>query len=144
NFQSSEDRANGPAVVILSDRLWRRRFAGDRDIVGRQIVLDGRSVTVAGVMPPTFENVPSPAAEIWMPLQYDSSLPAQGREWGHHLRMVGRLNPDSDLGEAARDLDAIAKVPVPSFVRAPWAALPRGLLVSSLQDDVTRGVKPAL
>ena len=96
NFQSSEDRVNGPPVVILSDGLWRRRFAGDRDIVGRQIALDGRNVTVAGVMPPTFENVPSPAAEIWMPLQYDSSLPAQGREWGHHLRMVGRLKPDSD------------------------------------------------
>ena len=58
--------------------------------------------------------------------------------------MVGRLKPDSDLGGAARELDAIAKVPVPSFVRAPWAALPRGFLVSSLQDDVTRGVKPAL
>ena len=144
DFQSSEDRVNGPPVVILSDGLWRRRFAGDREIVGRQIVLDGRNVTVAGVMPPTFENVPSPAAEIWMPLQYDSSLPAQGREWGHHLRMVGRLKSDSDLGGAARELDAIAKVPVPSFVRAPWAALPRGFLVSSLQDDVTRGVKPAL
>ena len=87
---------------------------------------------------------PAPAAEIWTPLQYDSSLPAQGREWGHHLRMVGRLKPDSDLGGAARELDAIAKVPVAVVRRAPWAALPRGFLVSSLQDDVTRGVKPAL
>ena len=44
-------------------------------------------------MPAGFENVLAPSAEIWTPLQYDASLPRDGREWGHHLRMVGRLRP---------------------------------------------------
>ena len=43
DFQASDDRLNGPNVVVLSDGLWRRRFAGDRTIVGRQIRLDDNS-----------------------------------------------------------------------------------------------------
>ena len=86
---------HGPNVVVLSDRLWRLRFAGDRTIVGRQIKLDDNLFTVIGVMPGSFENVLAPAAELWAPLQYDPSLPADGREWGHHLRMVGRLRQGS-------------------------------------------------
>ncbi len=143
-FQPADDRANVPGVAILSDRLWRRRFGADQTIVGRQIALDERNITVVGVMPATFENVPSPSAEIWMPLRYDSSLPAQGREWGHHLRMIGRLAPGVDLDRGRQELNGIAQAPLASFVRAPWAALPHGFLVSSLQEDVTRGVKPAL
>ena len=60
DFQASDDRLNGPNVVILSDALWRRRFGGDRTIVGRQITLDDNSYTVIGVMPSAFENVLAP------------------------------------------------------------------------------------
>jgi len=88
NFQASDDLLRGPNVVILSDALWRRRFGSDNTILGRQVTLDDDTYTVIGVMPKTFENVLDPAAELWSPLQYDMS---QGRAWGHHLRMVGRL-----------------------------------------------------
>ena len=82
-----------PNVVVLSDRLWREHFAADSAIVGKQVRLDGSLFTVIGVMPGSFENVLAPAAELWAPLQYDPSLPVDGREWGHHLTMVGRLHP---------------------------------------------------
>ena len=84
---------NGPKVVILSNGLWRRRFGGDRTIIGQQIRLDGDNYTVIGVMPRGFDNVLAPSAEVWSPLQYDAGNVAstQTREWGHHLRMVGRL-----------------------------------------------------
>ena len=144
DFQPSDDRLGGPRVVILSDGLWRRRFGGDPSILERPITLNGTSYSVIGVMPAGFENVPSPAAELWTPLQYDSSLPAEGREWGHHLAMVGRLRPGVALARARQDLDAIARNRVPQFARPAWAALDQGLRVSSLQDDVTSGVRPAL
>src|SRR5262245_23138703 len=89
DFQPSDDRLNGQNVVVLGDALWRRRFAGDRAIIGRRITLDDASYTVVGVMPRGFENVIAPAAEVWAPLQYDMSEP---RAWGHHLRTIGRLN----------------------------------------------------
>jgi putative ABC transport system permease protein len=98
DFNSSDDRLNGPNVVVISDGLWQRRFHGEGAIVGRQVTLNDTSFTVIGVMPRAFENVLSPKAEIWSPLQYDSSLPSfEGREWGHHLRIVGRLRPAPDL-----------------------------------------------
>lgn len=146
DFEPSDDRLNGPNVVILSDALWRRRFAGDHTIIGRQITLDDQSYTVAGVMPNGFENVLAPPAEIWTLLQYDAGhiTSLQTREWGNHLRMVGRLRPGVSTDQARRELDAIARNPVLEFPRPPWASHQQGFILNSLQDDVTRGVKPAL
>jgi hypothetical protein len=103
-FDASDDRPNGSRVAILSDGLWRRRFGGDATIIGRQITLDDASYTVVGVMPSAFENVLSPSAEVWTLLQYDPSLPLQGSEWGHHLRMVGRLRPGVGMDQGGRSL----------------------------------------
>ena len=140
DFQSSDDRVERAARRDSERRSvaapLRRRPRTSSAARSRSTT---NTYTVIGRHAADVRKRPAPAAEIWTPLQYDSSLPAQGREWGHHLRMVGRLKPDSDLGGAARELDAIAQAPVPEFVRAPWAALPRGFLVSSLQDDVTQG-----
>src|SRR5579863_1746475 len=107
DFQASDDRFRGPNVVILSDRIWRRRFASDPAIIGKQIRLDDALYTVIGVMPSDFENVLSSSAEIWAPLQYDPSLPWDGREWGHHLHMIGRLKAGISSQQAANDLSVV-------------------------------------
>jgi putative ABC transport system permease protein len=146
DFEPSDDRFHGPHVVILSDALWRRRFGGDAAIIGRQITLDDNSYSVVGVMPSAFENVLVPSAELWTALQYDPGniSDTQTREWGNHLRMAGRLRLGASLDQARRELKAIAGDPVPEFPRPPWASHEEGFIVNSLQDDVTRGVKPAL
>ena len=140
-FQEGDDRPGGPNVVILSDPLWRRRFDGDRAIIGRTIALDDIPFTVIGVMPTAFENVLLPSAGVWAPLQYDLS---QGRAWGHHLRAIGRLRPGIAPAVADRELDAIAAAPEAEFPRPAWASLGNGLEVTTLQADLTRGVRPAL
>jgi putative ABC transport system permease protein len=139
DFAPSDDRLGGPTVTVLSDALWRRRFASDRTIVGRRITLDGNSYEVVGVMPRGFENVLSPSAELWAPLQYDMSL---GSAWGHHLQTVGRLRPDVSVDQAAREVDVIGH---DVAVRHP-EAYGRGAtsVIVSLHDDLVRGVKPAL
>ena len=144
DFQDSDDQLNGPQVVILSDGLWRRRFGGDSAIVGQQITLNANLYTVIGVMPSGFENLLAPSTEIWKPLQYDKTLAPDSREWGHHLRMVGRLRPGVGTDQARQEINAIASAPVPEFSRPDYASLAQGLMVDSLQDDVTRGVRPAL
>lgn len=144
DFQDSEDQLNGPAVAIISDGLWRLRFGEDNAIVGNQITLDDRSYTVIGVMPRGFENVLAPSTEIWSPLQYDTALLPDSREWGHHLRMVGRLRPGIAPDQARLEINAIAQNPVSQFSRPSHAALQQGLILNALQDDVTSGVRPAL
>jgi putative ABC transport system permease protein len=140
DFQKADDRLNGPNVVILGDRLWRRRFGGDRTIIGRQITLDDSSYAVAGVMPKGFENVLAPSAELWAPLQYDMS---QGRAWGHHLRMVGRLRPGVGVRQAAREVDMVGHAVLKEQHPETYGRDVK-LVAASLHDDVTRGVKPAL
>ena len=146
DFIESDDAFHGPNVAILSDALWRRRFGASRTIVGRAITLDGDSYTVIGVMPRGFEDVPAPSTEIWSAMQYDPGHieDQKSTEWGHHLRLLGRLQPGVSLDAARRDLNAIARTPVAEFPRPRWAALDNGFIVDSLQDDVTRGVRPAL
>ncbi|HEU4629168.1 MAG TPA: ABC transporter permease [Gemmatimonadaceae bacterium] len=140
DFLPSDDRPRGPQVVILAHALARRVGA----VVGQPIRLDGNDYLVVGVLPPGFENVLLPSAELWAPLQYETSFGPNDREWGHHLRMVARLRPAVDVGDAARELAAIARTPVADFPRVPWASLAQGLLVGSLQQDITRGVRSTL
>ena len=146
DFQPSDDVYNGPKVAILGNGLWQRIFASDRSIIGRQVRLDDDNYTVIGVMPRTFDNVLAPSVDVWMPLQYDTGNIAseQTREWGHHLRMVGRLRAGVNMSQARSDLDLIAHTRVPEYPRPDWASLDQGFITSSLQDDVAGGVKPAL
>jgi len=146
DFDLSDDQVNGPRVVILSDVLWKRRFGGDRTIVGRQVTLDDNLYSVIGVMPSAFENVLAPRAELWSPLQYDTRniTSVQTREWGHHLRMIGRLRPGLGSEQATQEFDTLARNPEREFPRPTWALLDQGLTVNSLQHEVTENVRPAL
>ncbi len=146
DFQPSDDVFNGPRVAILSSGLWRRRFAGDPTIVGRSIRLNDEDFTVIGVMPGAFEDVLAPSAQLWTTLQYNPATVSSPdeREWGHHLRMVGRLRGGVGREQAQGDLAWIAKTPVQEFPRPNFVSLQQGMIVDRLQDDVTRGIKPAL
>jgi putative ABC transport system permease protein len=145
-FTDTEDVFNGANVVILSDKLWRRRFAANPATIGQLVKLDDELFTVVGVMPPDFENVVAPEAELWAPLQYNAALPPNSRDWGHHLRIIGRLRGSVSREQARSEVD----VAMPGFMRAHASGydgsggMPPGFLVNALQDDLTRGVRPAL
>ena len=144
DFAASDDQPDGPRVAIVSDGLARRRLGGAAAILGRSITLEGDPYVVIGVMPAGFDNVVAPAAEVWAPRQYRAAATFESAEWGHHMRMVGRLRPGVAVDQAIRDLQAVARSPIPEFPRPPWAALKDGLRVYSLQHEVVRGAKPVL
>ena len=93
-FTAAEDLPNGPAVAILSDRMWRNRLGGDPQIVGRAILLNNLPYTVVGIMPRNFES--NPPMDIWLPLQADPASTNQG----HYLAAAARLKPDVSLEQA--------------------------------------------
>jgi putative ABC transport system permease protein len=140
DFQPSDDRLNGPNVVILSDALWRRRFDADAAIVGRTVMVNVTSYTVIGVMPRGFENVLAPSAELWAPLQYDMS---QGRAWGHHLHTVGRLQPGVGVERATREVAALGRAVLAEYHPETYGSDVE-LVAVPLHDEITRGVRPAL
>jgi putative ABC transport system permease protein len=64
-FLPSDEKAGSANVVVLSHGLWERRFGSDRNVIGREIQLNGESHTVVGVMPPSFS--PDDFGELWVP-----------------------------------------------------------------------------
>jgi len=147
DFLASEDAFNGPKVVILSDKLWRRLFHGDPATLGKTVRLDDDNYTVIGVMARNFEDVLTPSAEIWTPAQYDLRQITSNFNswvWGNHLHMVGRLKPGVSRLQGVQELAQIAGTPWPQFPRARSASLKHGLIVDSLQDDIAHTIKPAL
>jgi putative ABC transport system permease protein len=146
DFETLDDQFRGPNVVVLSERLWRRRFAGDGTILGRQVTLDDVPFTVIGVMPASFENVLAPSAELWAPLQYDPSLPPEGREWGHHLRMVGRLRRNASANQARSELKEILRPFARIYAKGYdcCGGAPDSMAIIRLQNEITRSVKPSL
>lgn len=112
HFDPADDRPGGASVALIAHSLWQRRLGGDHAIVGQTILLNDSPYFVLGVMPETFEDVLSPRAEIWGLLQYDPSLPPDGREWGHHLSVIGRLASGASLVSAREELDQIARIEI--------------------------------
>jgi len=100
-FSADEDQASSDRVVILSDRLWRARFNGDRAILGKTITLDGITRTVVGVMPRGF-TFPA-ASQVWTPL-------ALRLDPGNSFLfpVIGRLRADATPEQAKSELEAIA------------------------------------
>ena len=100
-FSADEDQAGTDRVVILSDRLWRARFNGDRAILGKAITLDGITRTVVGVMPRGF-TFPA-ASQVWTPL-------ALRLDPGNSFLfpVIGRLRADATPEQAKSELEAIA------------------------------------
>ena len=143
DFTEADDAVNGPSVAIMSDRLWRDRFGGDPSILGRTVRLDDAPYTVVGVMPAGFDNVLAPDASVWRPLQYDPALPADGREWGHHLVTVARLASGMDLRTASGIVDQAGRTMINRY--RPKSYDPRTRFsVNLLQRELVRGIRPLL
>jgi putative ABC transport system permease protein len=100
-FTADEDRAGGAPVVILSHALWRRRFGGDPQIIGRPITLDGKSHTVIAIMPPGFQFAGE--HDLWTPLALDVNRALRG-EGVLILGVIARLKPGVTLEAASSDL----------------------------------------
>jgi predicted permease len=90
-FDDAESRWNASKTVVLGYEFWRRRFAGDRSIVGRSLVLDGHAVTVVGVLPESFDFsatfTPGRRADIFFPFP----LSPETNRQGNTLALIGRL-----------------------------------------------------
>jgi putative ABC transport system permease protein len=104
SFTPDDDRPGQGHVVILGNTLWREHFGSDPGIVGRNIILDGESYNVVGVMPRNFK-FPS-FAQLWMPLAWtDERRAVRGN---HNYMVIGRLKPGVDIRAAKAELSAIS------------------------------------
>ena len=94
--------------VLLSDGLWKRRFGGDRSIVGRPLTIDGDLFTVVGVMPPGF-TFPADRIDFWMPLTVMGPDRIGRQRGSRFLDVLGRLAPGVTQAQAKDELAALAR-----------------------------------
>jgi predicted permease len=95
-LQATDDQRGTEPHVVLSYSMWQRRFAGSPDIVGSSLMINGRAMTVAGIMPPEFYGTHQNGnpADIWAPLAFEpmlTNLDAMDHPEDHWLGIIGRL-----------------------------------------------------
>lgn len=138
-FLPEDDAPNGPPVVMISADLWSRRFHCDLDVVGKSAILDARSYTVAGVLPPGFE-FPFPGLDVWFskPSEW-SVLPS--RYWDIPLVVgFGRLKRNASLEQARAALQVVERQYRRSHPRVELGEM----RVVRLKDRLVRNVRPML
>jgi putative ABC transport system permease protein len=101
-FRADEDAPGADGVVLLSDAVWKRLYAGDPSVVGRVISVNNEARTVVGIMPPDFKF--PDRGEIWLPMA--PLLHADHRDW-RSLAMIGRLKPGVTLAQANGELTSL-------------------------------------
>ena len=103
-FQPGEDAAGRPPVGVLSYRFWQEKFLGDAGAVGKTYLLDGKPLTIVGVLTPAIEIGNLSAIDLWTPLALDAGAPRDRRT----VRVMGRLAPGATLETADAELQPIA------------------------------------
>jgi putative ABC transport system permease protein len=130
-------------VVVLSHRLWQRRYGGDPDVIGKTVELGGFAHTVVGVMPADFRNVSmqfriGSGADLWLPIAFA----AEARSWsGRYLNVLGNLKSDISLTQAQAEMDTIAARLAETY---PDRNKGWGVNVVPLHEQTVENVRPAL
>lgn len=151
-FTKEEGAEGRDDVVVISARLWNRRFNGDPTIVGNKISLNGRPQTVVGIMPEHFDfplplfNVQGSRfagrADIWKPIAFtkDELQARYSRSYG----MIARLRPGISLAQAQAEVDAVTKNFTQTYPKNYPQGTAFGAKLYPLQDQVVGAMRTGL
>ena len=105
-FLADDDKPEANRTALLSHGLWQSRYGGQRDVINKEIQLDGEKYTVVGVMPAGFQFLSLEGGNfLWVPMAFTPEQLAN--RGGHYLTVVGRMKPDINVAQAQADIDAI-------------------------------------
>ena len=131
-LNDSDSKPGNEHVVVIGHRLWQSHFAGDPNVVGRNLVLNGETYSIVGVMAEDFRK--PDYAQIWVPLVWDAQEKTVRGE--HHFSAVARLKPGVSVATAQSQLDSISKALAEQYPAddAGWGALVMPLHEATVGD----------
>jgi putative ABC transport system permease protein len=136
DFEPGDDDPAKPHFAILSYGAWQRRFGGEREVIGRTMLINGGPYTIIGIMPSSFAGFPNPSTEIW-------ALPAfvlANLSRGHHGAFaVARLKPGVVLSQAQSQMDTIAQRLAKDY---PDTNAHSGIRLTRVRDEIVGPVRP--
>ena len=140
-FTAGEDVEGKDRVIVLSDALWRRLFAGDPSAIGKSLQLNGISYEIIGIMGPGFRDFFNRQAQLWAPLSFTQAQLTGGRtnEW---LPLTARLKPGVTVEQAQAELTLFAEQLKRTYTDdypPDWT-----LKTTSFNQKATGSIRPAL
>ena len=151
-FRPEESAVGHDDVVVISERLWRRKFDRDPRVLGSKLMADGRPFTIVGIMPESFE-FPLPLfnitgaqfgeqADIWQPLGFtDKEMKRRGsRSYG----VIGRLASGVSVQQAQAEIDTVVRGMRARFKDNYPQTESFGATLYPLKEQVIGGMKPLL
>jgi putative ABC transport system permease protein len=133
DFLPEEDRPGAPRVALIADGLWKRRFGGDRTVLGRSIVLDNNSYTVVGILPPGFDLHPE---EVFAPIAHSGARAPGMPTVGTYARLKRGVSVEA----AQAEIDGLCRGWVEQYhYPQDWAARVwpiRGFMVRNVRSSV--------
>jgi predicted permease len=137
-FLAQEDQPGAAPVAIISYSLWQRRFGGSRETIGQQLIFEGKSYTIVGIVPARFRI--DDEADIYTPLG-QSTDPRKEDRGAFFIHVLGRLQPKVTLAQAQTEMSLIARQLAMQY---PADNQGRGMLAHPLSQDVVGDVRPTL
>jgi putative ABC transport system permease protein len=132
-----DDTEGGPAVVVISDRIWSTRFGADADILGTTVTLNREAYEVVGVLPPGF-SFPGPDVDLYVPLQLGEN---PSNRMSHYLRVIGRRDDGVSMEAAESDLERMMGTWVSDY---PEIHTGHFLFLEGFKASMVQSVRPAL
>jgi putative ABC transport system permease protein len=145
-FLPEEEQLGGRDVAMISDSFWHSHFGGDEGLLGRTLTIDGKDVSIVGILPRNFAfPLVTPEPEIWMPRidEIATLRPEQIHSGASYLSAIGRLRPGATLPAVRAELDTINtryRAQFGSYVDATRLTL----AADSLQDSLVGTLRPSL
>ena len=140
SFTAQDDRDGAAATVILTFRLWQRRYGSDPRIVGAKILLDSKPYTVVGVLPPSFD-FPDSRVQVWLPVNHEVAPEDMRSRGNHRFDVTARLKNGMSIAQAHNELDIIQQR---IHQRFPDTICGRHARVMSLSETLVEDVKTSL
>ena len=137
DLTAADDEEKAPKVIVISERLWKKTFGADPNIIGRDIRLDGTPRTVVGVMPPGFRFPVQ--TDLWVPMASVFGK-TSNREWRADQAMA-RLKPNLTVAQAQAEMTLIARQLAQQY---PNTNKDIGAAVVPLRDHTTGNVRFSL
>ena len=138
-FSAEEDGEGKNRVAVLSYPLWQRIFAGDREVIGHSIRLDGIPFVVIGVAPQGFGQASK--VDTWIPMAFQKDEVGADARGGHFINVIGRLKPTVTITQARAELELLARQLARQY---PDSNKGWGVLMAPMLDYAVRDVRGVL
>jgi putative ABC transport system permease protein len=144
DFSAGDDRSDAPATAILSHSFWKRRYASDPSIIGRNIILDGNKVTVIGVLPASFvysSSFGGNTVQVWTPVHHEAPAYLMATYEDHEFLVIARLAHGVTLQNV---LDRLGPVQKQILLAHPKPSVHDAVSGRSMLDDTVQDYKTPL